>query len=138
MSKSRVGEKAGKIISHLLVVAWMGIIFSLSAQPGEESADLSGGVSHLVMKIWNWVFDSFSVPPFSAILKLLYIQGTMKRAFCQTLSKKAPIRIWMGAFLYSVFQICDLAHIRKPDRGSVYEAALVLLLGGDGRRDPAI
>ena len=56
MSKSRVGEKAGKIISHLLVVAWMGIIFSLSAQPGEESADLSGGVSHLVMKIWNWVF----------------------------------------------------------------------------------
>lgn len=56
MNKSRVGEKAGKIISHLLVIAWMAVIFSLSAQPGDESADLSGGISHLFMKIWNWIF----------------------------------------------------------------------------------
>lgn len=56
MNKSRVGEKAGKIISHLLVIAWMVVIFSFSAQPGDESADLSGTISHLFMRVWNWVF----------------------------------------------------------------------------------
>lgn len=56
MNRSKVREKAGKIISHLLVVAWMAVIFSLSAQPGDESADLSGSVSHLFMKVWNQIF----------------------------------------------------------------------------------
>lgn len=43
-------------ISHVLVIVWMIVIFSFSAQPGEESADLSGGVSHLVMTLWNQIF----------------------------------------------------------------------------------
>lgn len=44
------------VISHILVIAWMVVIFSFSAQPGEESADLSGGVSHLFMLIVNKLF----------------------------------------------------------------------------------
>lgn len=43
-------------ISHLFVVAWMMVIFCFSAQPGEDSADLSGSISHLFMQIWNWIF----------------------------------------------------------------------------------
>ena len=43
-------------ITHILVVAWMIVIFSFSAQPGEESADLSGGISHLFMTIVNQLF----------------------------------------------------------------------------------
>ena len=56
MNKSKAGERAGKIISHLLVAAWMLVIFSFSAQPGEESADLSGSISHMFMKLWNGIF----------------------------------------------------------------------------------
>lgn len=43
-------------VSHSLVVAWMVVIFRFSAQPGEESADLSGTISHLCMTIWNQIF----------------------------------------------------------------------------------
>lgn len=50
-------SKVRIFVTHLLVAAWMLVIFSFSAQPGEESADLSGGISHLFMKIWNWIFQ---------------------------------------------------------------------------------
>ncbi|MBQ3559371.1 MAG: VanZ family protein [Agathobacter sp.] len=50
-------QKIRQVISHVFVVAWMIVIFCFSAQPGEESADLSGGISHLFMQIWNWIFQ---------------------------------------------------------------------------------
>lgn len=49
-------QKIRQVLSHIFVVAWMLVIFRFSAQPGEESADLSGGISHLFIQIWNWVF----------------------------------------------------------------------------------
>lgn len=52
VTKSRVFA----MLSHVLVLLWMGVIFCFSAQPGEDSADLSGGISHLFMTIWNQVF----------------------------------------------------------------------------------
>lgn len=52
VTKSRVFA----MLSHALVLLWMGVIFSFSAQPGEESADLSGGISHLFMTLWNHIF----------------------------------------------------------------------------------
>lgn len=62
-NKEMMGNKKGEaikkisvVLSHILVLAWMLVIFSFSAQPGEESADLSGGVSHLFMIIWNQIF----------------------------------------------------------------------------------
>lgn len=45
-----------KLFSHLLLVVWMLVIFCFSAQPGEDSADLSGKVSHIFMQVWNWIF----------------------------------------------------------------------------------
>lgn len=45
-----------KVISHILVVAWMLVIFCMSAQPGDTSGEISGSVSHLFMRIWNAVF----------------------------------------------------------------------------------
>ena len=59
VSKKKIDGSLGKVglvISHALVVIWMLVIFSFSAQAGEESADLSGGISHLFMSIVNQVF----------------------------------------------------------------------------------
>ena len=49
-------KSIGKILSHTIPVAWMILIFYMSAQPGEVSGDISGGVSHMFMKIWNVIF----------------------------------------------------------------------------------
>ena len=49
-------RKIRHVISHILVAAWMIVIFCFSAQPGDTSADLSGSISHLFMRIWNWFF----------------------------------------------------------------------------------
>ena len=49
-------KSIGKILVHVLVVAWMILIFHMSAQPGEVSGDISGSVSHTFMKIWNVIF----------------------------------------------------------------------------------
>ena len=44
------------IVAHALVIAWMSFIFYMSAQPGDVSGDISGGVSHLFMQVWNAIF----------------------------------------------------------------------------------
>lgn len=56
VSKRNNAKKICVIVSHVLVVIWMIVIFWFSAQPGEDSADLSGGISHLFMTILNQVF----------------------------------------------------------------------------------
>ena len=40
----------------ILILMWMVFIFYMSAQPGNVSGDISGGVSHWFMKLWNTVF----------------------------------------------------------------------------------
>lgn len=57
MNRNQKAGRAGLLLSHILVGAWMVVIFCFSAQPGETSADLSGSISHLVMKIWNQLFQ---------------------------------------------------------------------------------
>lgn len=53
---SSIRSKVKCVFAHVLVAAWMIVIFCFSAQPGEESADLSGGISHMFMSILNQVF----------------------------------------------------------------------------------
>lgn len=56
MSNLSKKQKVFAISAHIAVVVWMLVIYNFSAQPGEESADLSGGVSHLFMTLWNQIF----------------------------------------------------------------------------------
>lgn len=53
---SNVYSNAVAVCAYVLILAWMILIFSMSAQPGDVSGNISGGVSHLFMKIWNVVF----------------------------------------------------------------------------------
>lgn len=48
---------AGSVISHLAVLIWMMVIFCFTAQNGDESGDLSSGVTHLVMTVFNQLFQ---------------------------------------------------------------------------------
>lgn len=44
-----------RTIAPILALAWMILIFSMSAQPGEVSGDMSGSISHLFMQIINTI-----------------------------------------------------------------------------------
>ena len=46
-----------KIISVLVVAAWMTVIFSFSAQPDTESSAISGHVSYRIVEVWNQTFQ---------------------------------------------------------------------------------
>lgn len=43
-------------LAHVLVIVWMVFIFYMSAQPGDTSGEISGGVSHMFVQIWNSIF----------------------------------------------------------------------------------
>ncbi len=55
MNKQVKINKLFYVLSHVLGIVWMLVIFSFSAQPGEESADLSGGISYVFISILNQV-----------------------------------------------------------------------------------
>lgn len=55
-NRVRKSGRMGKILSHVLIVAWMVFIFYMSAQPGDTSGEISGTVSHMFMRVWNGVF----------------------------------------------------------------------------------
>lgn len=40
----------GRVIWTILAILWMGVIFYFSAQPGDESQDLSNGVSYKIVR----------------------------------------------------------------------------------------
>lgn len=135
-------EKFGQIISHVFVVAWMIVIFCFSAQPGGDSADLSGGISHLFMQIWNWIFrlgwDEAQVLEMTAIwdfpirklahmtefgiLAVLlfvalryYVQiSTMKRRY---------LCAWLGAVVYAATD--EFHQLFVPDRsGNLFDVCV--------------
>ena len=51
-----MSKSVKNVISYALALGWMAVIFYMSAQPGDTSGDISGGISHLFMKVWNVVF----------------------------------------------------------------------------------
>ena len=52
--KQRVSHK--KVILHVLVVCWMIVIFCFSAQQGEDSGDLSEGVTYWLVSLFEKLF----------------------------------------------------------------------------------
>ena len=43
------------------VVAWMGLIFSFSAQPGSDSGALSGSIVESLLQMWHALFPAVSL-----------------------------------------------------------------------------
>lgn len=110
-----------KIVSHALVVLWMVVIFCFTAQTGDESGNLSSGVAHLFMTIWNKVFflgwDEAQVLAMAElwgypIRKLAHmtefgilavlIWSALKHYVQINTMKKRYIYAWIGAVCYAV------------------------------------
>lgn len=112
MTKSR---KAYVIISWILVVACMGVIFSLSAQNGEESSDLSGS---FVMAILQWLKIDIDEGFLRSCAHCLEFMGLSVLIFNATYStwgsKFTPLVAFMGAVLYAV--VDEIHQIFVPDR----------------------
>ena len=45
-----------RIVTGILVVMWMGLIFSFSSQPADESSKVSGGLCHRIVCSVNDTF----------------------------------------------------------------------------------
>ena len=56
MDSKGKGALASKIVSHVLVVLWMGVIFCFTAQTGDESGNLSSGFTQMLVTGWNDIF----------------------------------------------------------------------------------
>ncbi len=56
MNKKKHKYSLQTIIFHVLAVVWMIMIFCFSAQPGDESADMSGSVSYMIASIASGIF----------------------------------------------------------------------------------
>ncbi len=56
---SNLGKQGQKkaILLCTALLGWMVFIFAMSAQPGDESGDLSGGITHMLVRIVNGIFS---------------------------------------------------------------------------------
>ena len=111
---------AGSVISHLAVLIWMMVIFCFTAQNGDESGDLSSGVTHLVMTVFNQLFqlewsqaellEMVSIwdypirklahmTEFGILAALIFIAIKYYR-FVNT-TKKRYLYAWLGAVVYA-------------------------------------
>lgn len=57
MNKKTKKSFGKAIIIHALVICWMVVIFCFSAQPGEESGDLSEGVTYWLVSLFDGIFN---------------------------------------------------------------------------------
>ncbi|MBO5332896.1 MAG: VanZ family protein [Clostridia bacterium] len=100
MTKSR---KIYVTISWILVVVCMGFIFSLSAQNGEESSDLSGS---FVMAILEWLkldVDEGLLRTCAHCLEFMGLSLLIFNATYATCEKKiTPLIAFAGTVLYAI------------------------------------
>ncbi|NMH71687.1 VanZ family protein [Bacillus sp. RO2] len=54
----QIHKKVIAVVSWVLVVGWMALIFFLSSQQGEQSADLSGGITEWVNEVVEQVMPA--------------------------------------------------------------------------------
>lgn len=136
------GQKLRQILFHGMVVVWMLVIFCFSAQPGEESADLSGSISHLFMQIWNWIFrlgwDDVQILEMTAIwdfpirklahmtefgiLAVLLFLAIKYYAQINTM-KKRYVCAWVAAVIYAASD--EFHQLFVPDRsGNLFDVGV--------------
>lgn len=129
-----------KWLAYLLVLVWMIVIFYMSAQPGEDSGEISGGVSHLFMQVWNAIFHLdwseakilemaglwdypirklAHMTEFGILAMLIYwALGYTKKFLC------GPYRRYVVAFLGTVFYAAtdEFHQLFVPDRsGNLFD-----------------
>lgn len=125
MTKSR---KIYVAVSWILVAVCMGIIFSLSAQNGEESSDLSGS---FVMAILEWLkldVDEGFLRTCAHCLEFMGLSLLMFNAVYATWEMNlTPLIAFAGTALYAVTD--EIHQIYVPDRAFQLSDILVDSIG---------
>lgn len=112
-------EKTVKYIAWAAAIAWLGVMFFLAAQPGEESSALSGSFSGFIGKIFG-IEDAETLN--GVVRKLAHfvgflIEGALARfAVRLTIEAKCATEatILSGAVLCA---LNELTQLFTPDRG---------------------
>ena len=113
-----------RIASVVLLVAWMVLIFVLSAQTAEVSSQTSGGFITTVIKIFNWNFDSLSAAEKTVIVEnfqflvrktahftIYFILGVFSFFSLVTYDKICMVwRVLIGGVICLLYSISDEIH----------------------------
>lgn len=118
-------RKIGIFLGWAAVAACMGVIFYLSHQPSEESAELSMSIMNGVFAVVAWLADFIGHDAFRTLAHALEYCGLgalLYHAFLQTTGKSKPFVSFAVAAVYAVsdeihqifipgraFQISDIA-----------------------------
>lgn len=121
MTRSR---KIYVAVSWSLVAVCMGIIFSLSAQNGEESSDLSGS---FVMAILEWLGISIDEGVLRTLAHMLEFMGlsvlTFNATYATFETKLTPVIAFAGTVFYAITD--EIHQIFVPDRAFQFSDILV-------------
>ncbi len=121
---SKKGSRITIVLSWLLVIAWMIMIFSLSAQVADKSNDLSTGITEKIFIVVDNVFEDLSLESFNhyirktahfsiyAVLGLLLMQALKRSSYTKDISFIVTLTIGI------VYAISDEFHQSfVPGRG---------------------
>lgn len=125
MKKYSTKRKIGIILGWAAVIACMGVIFHLSHQPSDESAELSISVMNAFFAVFAWLADKIGHDMFRTIahgLEYCGLGALLFHALLQTTGKPKPFIGFAVAAIYAVtdeihqifipgraFQISDIA-----------------------------
>ena len=118
-------RKFGIAIGWAAVAACMGVIFYLSHQPREESAEFSLAVMNGIFAVFSWLSEFLGHEAFRTLahgLEYCGLGALLYHAFLQTTGKSKPLACFAVAVLYAIsdeihqifvpgraFQISDIA-----------------------------
>ncbi|MBQ7101169.1 MAG: VanZ family protein [Clostridia bacterium] len=118
-------RKFGIVFGWAAVAACMGVIFSLSHQPAEESAELSMTVMNGIFAVFAWLTEFMGHEAFRTLahgLEYCGLGALLFHAFLQTAGKPKPLACFAVAVTYAVsdeihqifipgraFQLSDIA-----------------------------
>ena len=116
-------KKSKVIITSLLwasVVMWMGVIFCLSAQASDESAQLSGGLLAKISELFGAIISEHMLRKLAHMLEYSLLGALCVTAFRASSADYSPVLAFLLCVFYSV---TDETHqLFVPGRsGSVYD-----------------
>lgn len=139
MNHKMKNKSLGFWVSHILVVAWMILIFCFSMQQGEDSGNLSGGITHMLVTFVNQLFGfAWSDAQVLSIVEWLgypirklahmtefgilavLIFSALKYYVQIPTTKKRYLFAWLGAVCYAATD--EFHQIFVPDRsGNLFD-----------------
>ena len=125
MKSCSTKRKIGILLGWAAVAACMGVIFYLSHQPAEESAELSMTVMNGIFAVFAWLAEFLGHEAFRTLahgLEYCGLGALLFHAFLQTMGKPKPFVCFAVAVAYAIsdeihqifipgraFQISDIA-----------------------------